>query len=87
MGTHVSLGHHYERFVHQMVENGRYNNASEVVRDGLRMMEERERRSAALDTLLNQSRADAKAGRITPAEQVFDELEAEIRAMPDNNAA
>jgi antitoxin ParD1/3/4 len=86
MGTHVSLGNHYEHFIHQMVENGRYNNASEVVRDGLRMMEERERRSAALDSLLSQSRADAKAGRITPAEQVFDELEAEIRTMPDNSA-
>ncbi len=86
MGTHVSLGSHYETFVQQMLQNGRYNNTSEIVRDGLRMVEERERRLATLDGVLTRSRADAKAGRVTAADQVFDTLEAEINALPGHSA-
>ena len=86
MGTTVSLGDHFESFVQLMLQSGRYNNASEIVRDGLRMVEERERRVATLDAILTRSRADVQAGRLTPAEQVFDELEAEINALPDSNA-
>lgn len=86
MGTHVSLGQHYEHFVQHMLESGRYNNASEVLRDGLRLMEDRERKLAALDTILARSRADVAAGRTTPAEQVFDDLLNEINALPDSAA-
>lgn len=85
MGTTVSLGKHFEGFVQQMLQSGRYNNASEIVRDGLRMIEERERRVATLDAILTRSRADVKAGRMTPAEQVFDSLEAEINALPGSD--
>jgi antitoxin ParD1/3/4 len=85
MGTTVSLGNHFESFVQQMLQSGRYNNASEIVRDGLRMIEERERRVATLDAILTRSRADVKAGRMTPAEQVFDNLEAEINALPGSD--
>lgn len=84
MGTTVNLGSHFESFAAQMVQSGRYNDTSELVRDGLRIIEERERRLTALDEALSRSRADAKAGRLTPAEDVFAELEAEINALPDN---
>ena len=38
----VALGNHYEEFVKKQVESGRYNNASEVVRAGLRLLEDHE---------------------------------------------
>ncbi|MEQ9285981.1 MAG: type II toxin-antitoxin system ParD family antitoxin [Cyclobacteriaceae bacterium] len=38
----VSLNAHFENFVTQQLEGGRYNNASEVVRAGLRLLEEQE---------------------------------------------
>jgi antitoxin ParD1/3/4 len=38
----VALGNHYEEFVKKQLESGRYNNASEVVRAGLRMLEDHE---------------------------------------------
>lgn len=53
----------------ELLAAGRYNNASEVVRDGLRMLEERERRLAALDTMLAAGLADAEAGRVYDVEE------------------
>ena len=38
----ASLGPHYEEFIQNSILRGRYNNASEVVRVGLRLLEERE---------------------------------------------
>lgn len=38
----VALGNHYEEFVRKQLESGRYNNVSEVVRAGLRMLEDHE---------------------------------------------
>jgi antitoxin ParD1/3/4 len=39
----VSLTPHFESMIREKVESGRYNNASEVVREGLRLLEERDR--------------------------------------------
>ena len=39
----VTLGPHYDRLVREWVESGRYNNVSEVVRAGLRLLEDQER--------------------------------------------
>ncbi len=40
----ASLGPHYEEFIQNSILCGRYNNASEVVRAGLRLLEEREKK-------------------------------------------
>lgn len=87
MGTTVSLGDHFEGLVKGLVENGRYNNASEVVRDGLRMVEARERRLATLDAAVARSMADYKAGCVIPAGEVFDELEARYSKMVEERDA
>jgi antitoxin ParD1/3/4 len=76
MPSSYTLGPHYEDFVQLQLESGRYNSASEVVRAGLRLLEERDKRLRLLDAVLEQGLADANAGRVFPAEKVFDELEA-----------
>jgi antitoxin ParD1/3/4 len=42
MASSYSLGQHLEAFIQAQIESGRYGNASEVVRAGLRMLEEHE---------------------------------------------
>lgn len=44
MSTNVSLTPALEKFTRECVKNGRYNNVSEVVRDALRLLQERETR-------------------------------------------
>jgi antitoxin ParD1/3/4 len=77
----ADLGRQLERFVAALVETGRYNSKSEVLREGVRLVQEREARLAALDASIARGIADADAGRLIPAEDVFDRLEAKYQAM------
>ena len=43
MPTSVALGSHFEEFVKKLLDSGRFNNTSEVVRAGLRLLEDEER--------------------------------------------
>jgi antitoxin ParD1/3/4 len=54
----VSLGDRWEVFVSNIVKRGRYGSASEVVREGLRLVEEREEKLKALRAMLDKSFAD-----------------------------
>jgi antitoxin ParD1/3/4 len=51
----VSVGDRWEKFVEQAVKAGRYGSASEVVREGLRLVEEREAKLRALRATLDAS--------------------------------
>jgi antitoxin ParD1/3/4 len=43
MPSSYTLGRRFEALVKELVDSGRYNNASEVLRDGLRLLEDREK--------------------------------------------
>lgn len=66
-----SVGPHFEAFIRAQVESGRYNNASEVVRAGLRIMEEQETKLAALQEHIQQAIAE---GGSHGAEEVIEYL-------------
>ena len=43
MPTSVALGDHFEEFIREQLESGRFNNVSEVVRAGLRLLEDEQK--------------------------------------------
>jgi antitoxin ParD1/3/4 len=52
MATSYSIGKHFEEFIASLIASGRYSTASEIIRDGLRLIEEREQsREAKLEWL------------------------------------
>ena len=57
----VSIGKRWEEFVEGVVQDGRYGSASEVVREGLRLVEEREAKLAALRQTIEASIAEGGA--------------------------
>lgn len=79
----VVLTDHHERIIADLVASGRYQNASEILREGLRLIEAREARDAAkLDLLREAARAgfaDIEAGRfVEMADDAIAETIAEL---------
>ena len=82
MPSSYAIGDHFEQFIKAQLESGRYSSASEIVRDALRLMEEREQlRQIQLEQLRQQVRAGIDSGPSIPAEEVFDRLSAKYQAM------
>jgi antitoxin ParD1/3/4 len=52
--TSISLGNHFEDFVDNRVSTGRFKNASEVIRAGLRLLEEEESKIIALKKAIDE---------------------------------
>ena len=74
----VSLTPELEAFVQSRVASGRYQTASEVIREGLRLLEEREQaREAALEeprAKLRRGIAQAERGELLDGDSVFEEI-------------
>ncbi len=83
MVSSYSLGTHYESLVRDLVDSGRYASASEVLRDGLRLIEEREeQRQAKLTALREAIREGLDSGAPVPLDMrdIIEEAKAVKRA-------
>jgi antitoxin ParD1/3/4 len=68
MASSYSIGKHFETMIEDLIESGRYSTASEIMRDGLRLVEEREeRRRAKLEALRAEIQKGFDSG---PAEEI-----------------
>lgn len=82
MPSSFTLGTHFEGFIRQQVNSGRYSSASEVVRDSLRLLEEQEaERAARLDALRAEIERGATSGEPVPAAEAFENVRAKIREL------
>jgi len=52
--TSISLGNYFDDFVHQRISEGRYKNVSEVIRAGLRLLEEEESKVSSLKNAIDE---------------------------------
>ena len=84
MPTSIALSTHFENFVRGQVDSGRFNNVSEVVRAGLRLLENEEAQQAAKLKALREAIAVGLASGPGLSEgEVFDALETRLQAMVD----
>ena len=79
MPTSIALSPHFEQFIRQQIESGRYNNVSEVIRAGLRALEDREQ-EVKLEELRLAIRAGVESGEGKPAAEVFARLAKKYQA-------
>jgi len=62
--TSISLGDHFEGFISNQIESGRYGSASEVIRASLRLLEEREQKIGTLRQALIDGENSGDAGEL-----------------------
>ena len=68
--TSISLGNHFESFVEHSVTKGRFNNASEVIRAGLRLLEEEENRLQILKNAIKEGIESGRAENFDPTKHL-----------------
>ena len=81
MASSVDLGNQLESFLSQLVKAGRYNSRSEILREGVRLIHERETKLAALDASIKRGIASADAGRVHELGDVAAMLDAKNAKM------
>lgn len=81
MASSVNLGSNLDSVVDQLVSVGRYGSRSEVLRAGVRLVQEREQRLAELDAAIIRGIDDARAGRSEAASTVFGQLRRKYEAV------
>ena len=74
--TSVSLGSHYEKFISQQVVHGRFGSASEMIRAGLRLLEDRETKQNLLRQALIKGEESGTADY--SLQTLIDEIDGEI---------
>ena len=78
MKTSVDLDPELEADVDALIENGRYGSRLEVLRQGVRLLQEREVKLAAFHAAIDEGLADIEAGRTVSLEEAFAEVEADL---------
>lgn len=75
MPSSYVIGKHFEGFIKSQIQDGRYTSASEIIRDALRMLEEREQlRTLKMESLRTEIQRGINSGAGKPIEEVTDRL-------------
>jgi antitoxin ParD1/3/4 len=74
--TSITLGNHFEDFIQNRISTGRYKNASEVIRAGLRLLEEEEDKVTALRQAIQEG-IDSGIAEVFEPEEFLKNLKAQ----------
>jgi antitoxin ParD1/3/4 len=81
----VHLTPELEQLVQNRVKSGRYNSASEVVREALRLLEQRDEvftlRKDEIRSQIEEGWQSARRGEFVDGDEVFDRIDAELKAL------
>ena len=81
----VYLSPELEQLVQSKVKSGRYNSASEVVREALRLLDQRDevftRRKEEIGHQIEEGWQSAERGELVDGEELFDRIDAELEAI------
>jgi antitoxin ParD1/3/4 len=79
--TSFALSDHFVEFIERQIETGRYSSASEVVREGLRLLEEREQHLVWLREQIALGDQDIQEGRITEdSDELWEALDRRVES-------
>jgi antitoxin ParD1/3/4 len=78
--TSISLGNYFDDFIQNKLTTGRYKNASEIVRAGLRLLEEEESRILALKISIQEGIDSGHSNNFNPEKHL-----AKLKAKLDSN--
>jgi antitoxin ParD1/3/4 len=82
MPSSYTLGAHFEEFIRKLVKGGRYSSASEVIRDGLRLLEAQQQlHQAETEGLKREIEKGRQSGGAKPAKEVFERLKRKYAQM------
>lgn len=74
--TSITLGEHFDQYITDQLASGRYRTASELIREGLRLHEERELKLAALKAAIEEGVASGLVSEFS-----FDQLNQELDTL------
>jgi antitoxin ParD1/3/4 len=80
MAMSADLGKPLEEFVERLVKSGRYGSKSEVLREGVRLVQEREARLAEFKALIQEGVDAIERGDVYDLDEVFDEILGEVES-------
>jgi antitoxin ParD1/3/4 len=87
MPSSYVIGEHFEQFIKSQIQQGRYASASEVIRDGLRALEDREKlRTLKLEALRADIQQGINSGPGRPVQEMAAELEARYQQWAEKGA-
>lgn len=87
MASSVNLGNRLEATVDRLVSEGRYGSRSEVLREGVRLVEEREAALVRFEAEIRKGWDSGERDGWIPADEVFDRLIAKYEAIGARKAA
>ena len=84
MDDHSRLGSDVEAVLEELVQSGRYETREQVLRDGVRLVQDREARLARIEAAIGRGVDDAEAGRSEDAEAVLARLRRKYEMLAAN---